>query len=327
MSEISCSYFTFVEYFITLLKEITMENDVPYFKTFHDFFKAVNIPSSKYENIYVDKRDKLWTHPSLAVPPFRHNCYAVQLLLKGDGVKRIGKWKKSLKPPSILISPPNQIASCEMNDYYLLEYTLVINDQFIDKHLKLKHFISVFDYFQADKSIPVAISEDQMEDLVKVFDYIYDEYKMEERKDSLEIIASAILIFFMKIKRLYHQYTVDDSQDNDAKRIDSLSNKFLTLLHKDSQELENVDYNVSYFASKLSVHPNYLSSKLKTETGKTAKEHIDAKLIHNAKTLLQQTDFSIKEIAFKLNFKESAHFVNFFKKQTAETPSEFRKAY
>ena len=99
------------------------------------------------------------------------------------------------------------------------------------------------------------------------------------------------------------------------------------MLHEDSQNLENVDYNIAYFASKLAVHPNYLSSKLKAETGKSAKEHLDAKLIHNAKTLLQQTDFSVKEIAFKLNFKESSHFVNFFKKQTAETPSEFRKAY
>ncbi|TDX84863.1 helix-turn-helix domain-containing protein [Epilithonimonas xixisoli] len=302
-----------------------MENDIPYFKTFDEFYKAVDMQPSKYEGLYVDMMDKLWTHPSLVVPPFKHNAYAIKLLLKGEGIMRIGQWKENLKAPAIFISPPNQIASCEMLDDDILEYSVIINDQFIEKHLKVKHFISVFEYFQADKSTPIVITDDEMKDLVKVFDYIYDEFQMEEKKDSLEIMASAILIFFMKIKRLYDQYSVENqSVDVDAKKIDSLSNRFLTLLHEDSQNVENVDYNVSYFASKLAVHPNYLSTKLKSETGRTAKDHIDSKLIHNAKTLLQQTDFSIKEIAFKLNFKESAHFVNFFKKQTSITPVKYR---
>ena len=305
-----------------------MENDVPFFETHDDFFKAVNMPPSKYDGLYVDVLDKLWTHPSLEVPPFKHNSYAIKLLLKGEGVMRIGQWKQNLKAPAVFISPPNQIVSCEMADYNILEYTMIVSQEFVEKYLKSKHFISVFEYFQAEKSAPFVITDDEMTDLIKVFDYINDEYKAEEKSDSLEIMASAILIFYMKIKRLYNQYSLENEpENNEAKKIDSLSNRFLTLLHEDSQNVENVDYNISYFASKLAVHPNYLSSKLKSETGKTAKEHLDTKLIHSAKTLLQQTDFSVKEIAFKLNFKESAHFVNFFKKQTAETPNEFRKAY
>lgn len=305
-----------------------MENDVPFFETHDDFFKAVKMPPPKYDGLYVDILDKLWTYPSLEVPPFKHNSYAIKLLLKGEGVMRIGQWKQNLKAPAIFFSPPNQIVSCEMQDDNILEYTIIISKEFVEKHLKLKHFISVFDYFQADKSAPIVITDSEMADLVKVFDYINEEYKAEVKSDSLEMMASAILIFYMKIKRLYNQYSVEVvTENNEIKKIDSLSNRFLKLLHEDSQSLENVHYNISYFASKLAVHPNYLSSKLKTETGKSAKEHLDAKLIHNAKTLLQQTDFSVKEIAFKLNFKESAHFVNFFKKQTSETPNEFRKAY
>ena len=305
-----------------------MENEVPFFATHDDFFNAANMPPSKYEGLYVDVLDKLWTHPSLEVPPFKHNSYAIKLLLKGEGVMRIGQWKENLKAPAIFISPPNQIVSCEMVDDDILEYAVIISHEFVEKHLRLNHFISVFEYFQAEKSAPIVITDDEMTDLEKVFHYINDEYQSEIKSDSLEMMASAILIFYMKIKRLYSKYSLEiDEENNESKKIDSLSNRFLKLLHEDSQSLENVDYNIAYFASKLAVHPNYLSSKLKAETGKSAKEHLDAKLIHNAKTLLQQTDFSVKEIAFKLNFKESSHFVNFFKKQTAETPSEFRKAY
>jgi len=46
-----------------------MENDIPFFENFEDFFRALNISPSKFEGIYVDKLDKLWTYPSLEVPP------------------------------------------------------------------------------------------------------------------------------------------------------------------------------------------------------------------------------------------------------------------
>jgi len=41
--------------------------------------------------------------------------------------------------------------------------------------------------------------------------------------------------------------------------------------------------------------------------------------------LLSQTELSIKEIAFKLGFREPSHFNHFFKKQTNLTPALFRK--
>ena len=307
-----------------------METDIPFFENFEDFYDTLGIVPSKYPDLYVDKLDQLWTYPLLEVPPFKHKFYAIKFFLKGKGILKVGKWKREMVPPTIFVSPPNQIVSCIMDEGEIFECILAISEEFIEKHLRLKHFISVFHYFQSDKSIPFQITNAEMEDLLIVFDNIYKEYKSEDT-DAIEVIASAIYILFVKIKRLYLKYIPEDFSINNEKssKTESLSNRFLTLLNSNFQKEspEVVEYTIGYFASKLAVHPNYLSSKLKSETGKTAKEHIDAKLIHNAKTLLQQTDFSVKEIAFKLNFKESAHFVNFFKKQTAETPNEFRKAY
>ena len=303
---------------------------MPFFENFDDFFKALNIPPSRFEGIYVDKLDRLWTHPSLEMPPFKHNFYGIKLLIKGEGVMRIGKWKQTLMSPAVYISPPNQIASCVMKDSNILEYALAISVKFVENHLKLKHFISVFDYFQADKSTPIVVEQEELEDLMGIFDCIYEEYNSDEKEGSIEIMASAILILFMKIKRLHLKYiaantTLDDNAT--LKKVDTLSNRFLKLLQEDNQieNSETIEYNIAYFASKLAVHQNYLSSKLKSETGKSAKEHLDAKIIHTAKTLLQQTDLPIKKIASNLNFKESSHFNNFFKKQTLVTPNQFRK--
>ncbi|WP_421943465.1 helix-turn-helix domain-containing protein [Pedobacter sp.] len=307
-----------------------MENDVPFFENFEDFFRALNISPSKFEGIYVDKLDKLWTYPSFEVPPFKHNFYGIKLLIKGEGVMRIGKWKQTLVSPAVYTSPPNQVVSCLMKDDNILEYALAISVKFVENHLKLKNFISVFDYFQADKSAPFVVELTELQDLMNVFDYIYDEYNSDDRTGSVEIMASAILILFMKIKRLHLKYVVNNNILEDANslsKVDTLSNRFLKLLQEDNQNesSETIEYNIAYFASKLAVHQNYLSSKLKSETGKSAKEHLDAKIIHNAKTLLLQTDLPIKKIASNLNFKESSHFNNFFKKQTLLTPKQFRK--
>ncbi|GAA3976671.1 hypothetical protein GCM10022246_31220 [Pedobacter ginsengiterrae] len=234
------------------------------------------------------------------MPPFKHNFYGIKLLIKGEGVMRIGKWKQTLMSPAIYVSPPNQIASCVMKDDDILEYALAISVKFVENHLKLKKFISVFDYFQADKSAPMVVEAKELEELMTIFDCIYDEYNSDEREGSIEIMASAILILFMKIKRLHQKYIVATNildEVNSLKKVDTLSNRFLTLLQEENQNenSETIEYNIAYYASKLAVHQNYLSSRLKTETGKSAKEHLNAKIIHTAKTLLQQTDLPIKK--------------------------------
>lgn len=39
------------------------------------------------------------------------------------------------------------------------------------------------------------------------------------------------------------------------------------------------------------------------------------------------TDYSVSDIAEKLNFKEPTHFNKFFKRETGCTPTEFRQQY
>lgn len=78
------------------------------------------------------------------------------------------------------------------------------------------------------------------------------------------------------------------------------------------------------FASQLSVHVNHLNRAIKETTGKTTTHYITERITAEAKALLKHTDWNISEISYSLGFEEAAHFNNFFKKQTAQTPSFFR---
>lgn len=80
------------------------------------------------------------------------------------------------------------------------------------------------------------------------------------------------------------------------------------------------------FAQQLAVHVNYLNRAVKETTGKTTTDAIAERLLGEAKILLKHTDWNISEIGYALGFDEPSHFNNFFKKQTAFTPTDFRLA-
>ena len=80
----------------------------------------------------------------------------------------------------------------------------------------------------------------------------------------------------------------------------------------------------SDFADQLAVHVNHLNKVLKENTGKTTTEIITGRITQEAKILLKQTDWSISEIAYCLDFEQVAHFSTFFKNQTTMTPLAFR---
>ena len=61
-------------------------------------------------------------------------------------------------------------------------------------------------------------------------------------------------------------------------------------------------------------------------SGKTALQYIHHHLIHLAKSYLTQTNLSVKEIAYQLQFDAPNNFNNFFKKHTQSTPGAYRKS-
>lgn len=79
------------------------------------------------------------------------------------------------------------------------------------------------------------------------------------------------------------------------------------------------------YANHLSIHVNYLNRAVKEVTGKPTSTHIAARIIAEAKALLQHSDWSVAEIAYALGFEYPAYFNNYFRRLTGSTPNAFRK--
>jgi AraC family transcriptional activator of pobA len=82
---------------------------------------------------------------------------------------------------------------------------------------------------------------------------------------------------------------------------------------------------VAYCAEQLHLSPNYFGDMVKKETGKTALEYIQLKVMDTAKEKIMDISRSVSEIAYELGFKYPQHFTRAFKKYTGHTPVDYRR--
>ena len=85
------------------------------------------------------------------------------------------------------------------------------------------------------------------------------------------------------------------------------------------------DLSVESIAKKVKIHRVYLNRLFKRETGSTCYDYIQKFRIEKAKQLLETENKKISEVAKESGFRNYDQFCVAFKKNTGETPTNFRK--
>ena len=88
----------------------------------------------------------------------------------------------------------------------------------------------------------------------------------------------------------------------------------------------NREHSVQYYADRLHKSPKTLANIFLIYNEKTPIQMIHTRIMIEAKRLLYYTSKSIKQITYELGFEDPAYFTNFFKRNTAQSPVEFRKS-
>ena len=78
--------------------------------------------------------------------------------------------------------------------------------------------------------------------------------------------------------------------------------------------------------AQIAVSANYFGDLVKKETGKTALEYIQEKVIDLAKERLFDQSKSVREVAFEMGYKYPQHFTRLFKQRVGMSPQEYRSA-
>ena len=307
----------------------TAEGSVPYIQDLESFYEFINARPPLDKDFDIREIDpEVLKGYDFVTKPFRHNFYCITLFLEGDVTLNGGFWKVRLKNPAIYFKTPCQVVSWQKPERWLREYFIVFTEKFIGEHKFLADVIFSLPFFQLEKAIPFEIEGEEVELLTNLYKQIMKEYKS-DNKDKFAVISSYVHILLLHVKRLYFKYVQTDGSlithihDHDH----LLIQKFRSLIREKiaTGEANNGHLKVAHLASLLSTHPNHLNAVVKRRKKKPAIAFMHEQILMEAQSLLNQTEMTIKEIAFRLGFADPSHFNNFFKKQTGSTPAVYRK--
>ncbi|WP_281024301.1 helix-turn-helix domain-containing protein [Mucilaginibacter celer] len=136
------------------------------------------------------------------------------------------------------------------------------------------------------------------------------------------MITTNIELFLDYCQRFYERQFI--TRDNVNKGI---LEKFETLLNEyfQSDKPQTIGLpSVAYCADQFNISANYFGDLVKKETGKSAHEYIQAKVIDMAKEKIFDNSKSVSQIAYELGFKYPQHFSRLFKQCVGYAPNEYR---
>ncbi|HEY1165631.1 MAG TPA: helix-turn-helix domain-containing protein [Chitinophaga sp.] len=254
----------------------------------------------------------------------RRDFYKISLMLRGEGIVSYANRSIHVKGPTFSFSNPLipyawEPAINEQTGYFCLFSENFIADGmkqgglaqsplfktggnhiFFPTSEKAAALSSTFESMLSEMSSGYAHQYDLLRSHVQIL--MHEALKMQPAGTYYQPLNAAHRISELFLQLLEQQFPVDAPQE--------------AILLKNANE----------FAAQLSVHTNHLNRALKETTGKTTSEWISERILQEARELLRRHDLDIGGIGHSLGFEHASNFNTFFKKQTGQTPLQFRKS-
>lgn len=163
--------------------------------------------------------------------------------------------------------------------------------------------------------MPVTCSQNAL--LQKCLLTLRDDITATSHRFRLEMIQNSLVRFFLEMDNIYGTTPAETEQPRYA----TVLKKFTGLMMNNFRER----HTVPFYAAALNVSPQYLTSIVKKQTGKSIHRFICEMLHSEARKLLASSDMSIQQIAEELHFSDQSAFTKFFRRQAGMTPQKYRK--
>lgn len=234
-----------------------------------------------------------------------------------------GKQTYDYQEGTLVFLAPGQVAGVNSSGepYQPKGYALVFHPDLIHGTSLGKH-IHEYTFFGYESREALHLSDRERQIIVDCFSKISYELEHAVDKHSKRLIVSNIELFLNYCVRFYDRQfiTRDNVHRGTLEMFEKVLNDYI-----DSDKSQEIGFpSVAYCANELNISPNYFGDLVKKETGKTAQEYIQIKLIEAAKEKLFDQSKTISQIADELGFKYPQHFARLFKQRVGQTPNEYR---
>ncbi len=304
------------------------EEKIPVFNSLYDHYKFLGLPVDFIDiqhNFTVFNLKDVHEPLPLKSPVCRLNFFVFNFVKNGVGRYIIDEQTYEVEPYTLYITNPGHCRAFEWNEIHEV-FLITLSESFLKENVHANIF-EEFPFLLAETFPARKLGPEIFEEFAQIYQQIYKEYNRQSPFRS-RMIGNLFVVLLLKIKEYYW---LNYNPIYEGNRSSLIVKNFKRLLEKHYRELSAGKvaqvFRVQEYADAQNLHPNYLSNVIKSKTGKSISTWIAEKTIAEAKSLLQNSNSSIKEIAYRLGFGESAHFSNYFKKHTAVTPVAYRAAH
>jgi AraC family transcriptional activator of pobA len=290
---------------------------IPYYKEINDFLESIPSPFKSTNPLFYCLRLKENEGAmNNYKPPFRKDFYFVAL------VTNAGKTKITYDNTNVT----------NLNSFLVFQSPGLLYSFFRDNSARgyLLYFKpECFSFFKPDfeKEFPFfdilhtnffKLNPTKYNEFAPHFEEVFTAY--ENSPDNKHTVAAVkLLALLYQLKEFTTAFNQWEQGFSSPQQL--LYQKFVQLINNYYTEKRTVEE----YAELLSVTPNHLSQSVKASSGKNALSFINDRIMSEAKSLVQYTDFDMAEIAYRLEFSDPANFGKFFKKNSGYTPLEYRK--
>lgn len=239
------------------------------------------------------------------------------------GDLRYGKNTYDYQEGTLVFIAPGQVITVDNpgEPYQPKGYALVFHPDLIHGTPLGKH-IQDYSFFGYQSNEALHVSERERKIVLDCFSKI--EYELEHAidKHSKKLIVDNIELLLNYCVRFYDRQfiTRDNVHKGILERFENLLNEYFQTDKPQTIGLPSV----AYCAGELNLSSNYFGDLIKKETGKTAQEYIQTKVIDVAKERIFDQSKSVNQIAYELGFKYPQHFTRLFKQRVGQSPNEYR---
>ena len=218
--------------------------------------------------------------------------------------------------PGQVVSVDNKGETYQPKGYALIFHPDLIHGSSLGKHMQDYSFFG----YQSNEALHIS----ERERIIVLDCFAKTAYELEHAidKHSKRLIVSNIEMLLNYCIRFYDRQFI--TRDNVHKGI---LEKFEQLLNEyfESDKPQTIGLPaVAWCAGELNLSAGYFGDLIKKETGKTAQEYIQSKVIDVAKEKIFDHNKSVSEIAYELGFKYPQHFTRLFRQRVGQSPNEYR---
>ncbi|MDT0651712.1 helix-turn-helix domain-containing protein [Autumnicola edwardsiae] len=296
-------------------------------KTISEFHQITGLPKPDHPLISIVDYSAIEIPPNSDKINWIFDFYQIAIKRGLNAKMKYGQQEYDFDDGVMFFIAPNQVFRIEPETRSGNErsgWMLQFHPKFL-RNTALNKEIKQFEFFNYTVNEALFLSENEEAKIGNIVQNIQQEYDPNIDKFSQNIIISQINTLLGYSERFYERQFLTRKKANHLviNRFEEILNNYFNYEDLVIKGLPTVQF----ISESLNLSPSYLSTLLKTLTGRSPRQHIQEQLIEKAREKLSATDLTIGEIAYDLGFEHPQSFSKFFKSKTKLSPMKFRKSF